>query len=347
VRTKGAVDNTFGAWSAPATVIVAVAPAAPVITGGATATATTAIWPVSFTAIAHNKFRVRWELGGDERFNSIIQSSGFSFVSPFALANGAVWDVFVSVFDPASGLESAEDSQQITVSYTGPTTPTLLATVLANTGAIQLEITNPDTVDHNRIYRSVAGSGQSILISPKLGNDALFQDYQTASDLASPFTDYEYFVRAFKPTTLGYTDSAPHQISGQWDKLFIHVVDKVSTTSNAGLSVSLSTQGEIVKRFVKNHRSVAYDGRSKFITHAGQAKHTELTYQLIIPRADVEVVFGKLQAVFDANKTLCIRDSAGNKIFGRMGELPKVDYLSNVDFGLTFTEGIYQEEFVR
>lgn len=345
VRTKGAVDNTFGPWSAVQTVIVAAAPATPTITSSSTAT--TAIWPVTFMAIAHSQFRHRWELFS-ERFNGIVQSSAFGFNSPFSLGNGEVWSLFVSVFDPTTGLESAEATQTLTVSYTGPDTPTIEVTPLNEVGAMQIAVTNtdPGDIDHTRIYRSLNGADFQ-LISPRLGPNALYLDFQVANDFGTITNEYVYKARSFIETTLGYTDSAPSDGEGVLlPRLFLHVVDKTSTTSNAGLKVALNIEGKISKKYVKNHRSVAQEGRSKFLTRAGQAKHTELTYNVYIPRED-EVTFPALQAVFDANATLCCKDCDMNKVFGRILELPRTDRISDIRFSLTFIESEHQEFFNR
>jgi hypothetical protein len=349
VRTKGVVDNTLGAWSEVATVIVAAAPATPTITSSATAT--TAIWPVTWSGIAHTKFRHRWILSGTERFNSIVQSSAFTFNSPFNLANGEVWTVKVSVFDPASGLESAEASQTLTVTYTGPATPTIEVVALDEQGAIQIAITNSDTIDHSRILRqTVYGGDEYIVISPKLGNDALFLDYHAASDIGGSGSDeilYRYKARSYKVTTLGFTDSGVVELLQTLSKLHIHVVDKVSTTSNAGLKVALDVVDEVTKKYVKKQRSVGHQGRGQFITYAGQAKHIELTYNCLIKRAEDTTTYPALEAVHNANLPLSIRDLFGNKIFGRILELPKTDLHATIRFTITCIEEFHQEGHVR
>jgi hypothetical protein len=344
VRTKGAVDGTFGPWSATQTVIVAAAPATPTITSSNTAT--TAIWPVTFTAIAHTQFRHRWILSGTERFNGIVQSSAFAFSSPFTLANGEVWTLKVSVFDPTTGLESAEASQTLTVTYTGPATPTLAVTEVD--GGFQLQVTNsvPSDIDHTRIYRS-HNSGDYELASPKLGPNALYIDNHVANDLDDDYNAYSYKARSFKVTTLGYTDSlASSQVGVDLQYLYLHVVDRTSTTSNAGLKVRLDIEGEIIKKFVKNHRSVAFTGRTEFVTMAGQARHAELTYNVVIPRNDT-TTFPALKACYDANATLCIKDPDHNLYFGRIPVLPREDDLATNRFSITFIEEDFREGYRR
>jgi hypothetical protein len=346
VRTKGAVDGTFGPWSAAVTVIVSAAPATPTITSSNTAT--TALWPITFTAIAHTQFRIRLVLSGDPRLNTIVQSSAFSFTTPFPLANGEVWSVFVSVFDPITGLESAEATQTLTVSYIGPTKPTIAVIALSEEGAFQIIIGNatPADIDHSRIYRSLNGADFE-LISPRLGANALYLDYHVANDLYSDYNEYTYMARSYKVSTLGFTDSDPSSNVGIiLGSLHLHVVDKTSTTSNASLKVKLSITDPIIKRFIKKQRNVAMKGRTQFITYAGQAKHTELVYQVVIPRGDT-TTYAALEAVFNADATLCIRDTDKNKIFGRFLELPRQDDLAANRFTLSFTESDFREVYTR
>lgn len=344
VRTKGEVDNTFGQWSLPATVNVAAAPATPTITSSSTANK--AFWPLTFTAIAHTQFRVRLELSGNVRLNTIVQSSAFSFTTPFGLLDGEVWDVYISVFDPVTGLESAEANQTLTVTYTGPAQPDI--DVVALDGAFQLAITNPvpGDVDHNRILVSHNG-GDFVLASPKLDPNALYQYHTAANDLFNDYNEYVFKARAFKVTTLGITDSDPSSGQGlTLDGLYIHVVDKVSTTSNAGLRVKLMTTGPIIKRFVKKHRSVPMKGSTQFKTYAGQFKQTVLVYNVVIPRDDT-TTYPALKACFDANRTLCARDSDHNIVFGRILDLPREDDLAKNQFTLTFMQEHFTEAYTR
>lgn len=347
VKTKGVVDATFGAWSEVATVIVAAAPATPSITSAATAT--TAQWTVTFSGVAHSKFRHRWVLSGTEYSNNIVLSSAFSFVSPFNLATTAVWNVYVSVFDPTTGLESLEGTQALTVTYTGPATPTIVTTAHVELGAIQVAVTNSDTVDHTRItVQEVFGADVVEFISPRLGNDATFLYFATRADNGGTGANeliYRFKARSYT-TAQGYTDSSGSELSLTLEKLHIHVVDKTSVASDGRLHVSLPIVGDITKKYIKSHKSASYQGRTEFVTHAGQSKYAELTYDCHVVDGDT-LTYPALKAVFDANATLCIRDPRGNKIFGRMKDLPKVSLHGLTRFSLTFIETEHTEYHAR
>lgn len=346
VADYGEVDDTQGAWSSPATVIVAAAPATPTITSSSTAN--TAFWTLTFTAIAHTQFRVRLVLSGNSRLNTIVQSSAFNFTTPFELADGEVWDVYISVFDPVTGLESAEAHQTLTVTYTGPATPTIDVVVLNDIGAFQISVTNsvPADIDHTRLFVSHNG-GDYQLVSPKLGPNALYLYHHGANDLHADYNEYVFKARSFKVTTLGFSDSAPSSNLGlTLTGLHIHVVEKASTTSNAGLKVNLLIEGPIIKRFIKKHRSVPMKGREKYITYAGVFKQTVLVYNCVIARNDT-TTFPALKACFDANRTLCFRDSDHNKIFGRIFQLPSEEDLATNRFSLVCEEESFTEVYTR
>jgi hypothetical protein len=344
VATYDLVGDVIGPFAQATPVNVAAAPATPTITSSSTIS--TATWAFTFTAIAHTRFKIRILIGGNPRLTATIQSSAFSFTPPFGFLDGETGDVYISVFDPLTGLESAEATQAFTVTYIGPAQPTL--DVVPIDGAFQLAIDNPTPadVDHNRILRSLNG-GDYELISPRLGPNGLYIDNHVANDLHSDYNKYSYKVRAYKITTLGITESDASDPAGvQIGGLYLHVVDKASTTSNAGLSVKLSIAGPIVKRFVKKQRSVAMKGRTQFITLAGQAKHTELVYQCIIPRGDT-TTFPALLAVFEANAILSIRDSDHNAIFGRVLDIPRTADLAKSTFSLTCIETDFREVHSR
>jgi hypothetical protein len=348
VATYGNVDDTQGEWSAPVPVYVAAKPATPTITSSSTATS--AAWTVTFTGIAHSSFRHRWVLSGDVRFNQVITSSAFSFAAPFNLATGQVWDVYVSVIDPVTGLESAEAHQTLTVTYTGPAKPTLTLTVINALGAVQCEIDDADTCDHFRLYRYKTSEGAStaILISPKIGQSAkkaTFLDSQIESD-----AEYSYYARAFKVTTLGFTDSDVETATASFTNLFLHIVTKTSATGNAGLSTSVMISGgEVIERINKKQRSEGHSGRDKMLTYAGQSVYTELVFDCLIPRTDT-ATFEVLQSIFNALKgktVACFRDQHGHKIFGKFLELPKIDSRTDVRFSLRAIEENHKEEFAR
>jgi hypothetical protein len=346
VRTKGEVDNTFGAWSQVQTVIVAVPPSTPNITAPTAGSPPTVAKPtVTFTG-DHLAYRHVWIKGGVELYNQIVNSSQSSFLAPLNLANGETWTLKISIFD-ATGLESAQDSETFTVSYTGPATPTIAVTALDEQGKVQVAVTNSDTVDHTRILRYRGDLSETIddakIISPKLPNDATFTDSWAESGIA-----YDYVARSFKPTTLGFTDSSAAQATQSLSqRIFIDVVTKTSTSSNASLSVAILVSGDVKKEYVKKQISKKMLGRGKNLTFAGQNQYLKLGYQCFVPVEELGRA-ETLQSIFalvasNPKTVVCVRDSEGNKVFAKFTRLPLSDSLVGVDFSIEFTEIDFRE----
>ena len=180
----------------------------------------------------------------------------------------------------------------------------------------------------------------AIRIAEDLPPDAVFNDYHVASGVA-----VRYFARAYLTagSSGGYTDSDPTDaITGDLDGLWITEVTTDSTTTNAAQSLNLFITGaRAIPSFEGESRK--FDGRSAELTIFGQQTGLILSYDLVVPLAEISKL-ETLQSLLDANTTLCIRDNLGNRMFGRMNSIPFNDLTTGDFFSLTFVEEDFDEE---
>lgn len=205
-------------------------------------------------------------------------------------------------------------------------------------GYNQTIILNSDTPDHTDLfrYRVDEGIATMIRIAAGLGADAIFNDYHIISGVS-----YQYVARSFLSTG-GYTDSDPTSVFiNNLDGLWITEVERASLISNAALSLNLFITGA---RKVPQYQSASrkFKGRAAELTVFGQQTGLTFSYDVIVPLAELPKL-DTLQALFDANATLCIRDSLGNRMFGRMNAIPFTDQIQGGFFSLQFT----QEDFTE
>lgn len=203
VKTKGV--TLYSAFSAVATFVVANKPATPNITAPTAGSPPTVPLPtVTFTeSDAFTAYRVRFVTGGNEVFNSgWVTSSALSFVSPYPLANGVSYTMFLAVRNQY-GLESSEDSETFTPSYSGPTAATATATANSAGGYIRIQISNTGSISYNEIwrYKSTETRSNAVRVATLLGSNAFFDDYNLKSGVT-----YKYFIRTYNSSGL-FTDS--------------------------------------------------------------------------------------------------------------------------------------------
>lgn len=205
-------------------------------------------------------------------------------------------------------------------------------------GFNQVVITNSDTPDHTDLFRYVDSEGilTAIRIAADLGEDAVFSDYHIVSGVG-----YRYFARSFLSTG-GYTDSDPSSLMvNTLDGLWISEVTSDSQTSNAAQSLNLFITTAKKQQNYQN-ASRKFKGRTSAMTIFGQQTGLSFAYDVIIPRSSFAQL-DTLQAIFDVNNTLCIRDPLGNRMFGRMNAIPFQDQINWDSFPLSFVQQDWTE----
>lgn len=141
----------------------------------------------------------------------------------------------------------------------------------------------------------------------------------------------------------GYTDSDPTSVITQTlDGLWVTQVTRASATDNSALSLNLFNT-EISKTLDYESTTKIYKGRAAGFTVFGQQTGVALAYQIVIQLAEIAKL-DTLVSLYLANATLCIRDSRGNKIYGRMLGLPIQDQNDFDTFSLNFHDESFDEE---
>lgn len=180
---------------------------APVITAPAT-NLTTQSRTLTWTVNEQRKYRARLLTGGG--FTTVLDDTGIvtdsitRSVLMEGAQNGTTVRFEITVWNNDDlALTSTTDK---TVTYTGPTTPTAIATGLATPSPhVSLAITNPaggDTFASNTIYRSDDGGATYNVIATAVIEDATYLDFAVA-----PGASYRYKVRAYG-TADTFSDSA-------------------------------------------------------------------------------------------------------------------------------------------
>jgi hypothetical protein len=124
-------------------------------------------------------------------------------VPPVTLATGEAW-VLVLRTTNLEGLESVSQRRYITVNFTPPATPTLVATPMAAAGVIRVAITNPTpggaqpAVASQDLYRRPVGdTSTGVRVATGLTNAATFDDWRAVSGVL-----YEYRAQTFGVTSV-------------------------------------------------------------------------------------------------------------------------------------------------
>jgi hypothetical protein len=187
-------------------------------------TVTTTTYEVLWTVSSQTKFRLR--VYGDDSgidYDDLYYDSGeiisgiASHITPFPTDGVTRWVSLYTWND--EGLLSDEDTEDATVSFTGPMQPTLVVavyqaihpeTLTLGDAALEVTITNPTPtggeppVTHNDVYRRVVGdTDNGIRVGTEIATNTEFIDWAVASGI-----DYEYLVRAVATSNGTSTDSA-------------------------------------------------------------------------------------------------------------------------------------------
>jgi hypothetical protein len=332
----------MGPWSQVATVIVATPPAAPNITSPtAGSPPNEGKFLVTFTSGGHEAYKYRIVQGGNSYSSGWLSGSVTTFRIAISVDNSVACTLSLAVKD-STGLESAEDSETFTPSYTGPSKPLLDLIVTDADGSIQCNITNPVTVpaNHTRIKRWVDGEAEStaIWITKKLTlANSTFVHKQVRSGIA-----YNFKAVAFASTG-GFTPSDTETATVNITDLQIHAITKESIASDASLSVGVSIEGDTDEGIIKNQESNGHFGRTKNLTYAGASgNYTRMIYTCFIARTDIQTR-ERLLAIYNADTILCSRDPNGILIFGRILNFDLNEFITSARFQLEVVEGVHKE----
>jgi hypothetical protein len=124
-------------------------------------TVTAGLVTVQWTVTEQTAYRIRILTAANEELYStgiVADTDTRELVVPFQLANSTTYKAELVTFN-FEGIASAADTNQFTTSWALPATPTYVATVDADAGAVSLAVTNPGggaaATTSNRIYRAV------------------------------------------------------------------------------------------------------------------------------------------------------------------------------------------------
>jgi hypothetical protein len=332
VRNQGIVDSTNGAWSAIKLLQVTVPISAPNITSptaGSPPTAGTVT--ATFTGTGHVKIQYRIEEGGFDIYTSgEIFTSGNSFTLGISLANTHTYTLNLKRA-ASDGLWSTDDSETFTVSYTGPAQPVLTVTPIDEAGYVQIIITNSDTIAYQELYVD------DVLVSLPLPADTVFNYGGAKSGI-----EHTYRVRAYKVTTLGFTDSDEETATLNLSSVFIFEPTKDLTTANfVATPIPLLAESN-EPELSTNSVMVRLRKRVKQVAHFGRGHHRVLNYSIIEPSTQ-NTVINQIESWLVAGATLCVRDNRGERVFGKITSIVPTDYMNRIAMPLQIKEDDYSE----
>jgi hypothetical protein len=196
-------NSNFSGYSA-GMVVVPSTPVNPVIsTPTAAQVLTTNSVTMTWTAAEQTQYRailINTTSGSVQVYDSgwVTDGASRTFTFPSVLPNSTSWTINFQTKNN-EGLSSTVVTRSFTVSYTPPATPTTVASPLASTGVIRVQIANPTpggsqpAIAYNDIYRRVStDTGAGIRIATNVGNNATFDDWKVAAGV-----NYAYQVTAF------------------------------------------------------------------------------------------------------------------------------------------------------
>lgn len=154
---------------------------------------------LTWTATEQTRYRVQLDVqGGAQVYDSgwITDSVTRSVVVPYTLPNATAWTVKITTANN-EGLASTTVTQNFSVSFTPPATPTLVATPLPNPpdGFIRVVVTNPTpgggqpAVASNEVWRRLTGTTSTVRVGVNVANNGTLNDFRAVSGVA-----YEYQV---------------------------------------------------------------------------------------------------------------------------------------------------------
>lgn len=346
VKTTGLTLDS--AYSAVRQFLVASPPAAPNITAPTNASPPTTAFPgVTFTesdSFVSRKFRVVRNSDSVEVYNTgEVSSNALSFTSPYTFQNGVAVTIYLSVKN-SYGLWSSEDSESVTPSFTVPATPTISVTAVSAGGYNLIQVTNSDTPSYNEIwaYREDRDSSTAICIGASLPKNVAFQDFNRASG-----ERWRYFARAYNSN--GYAQSATASaVALSLTSLFVHAVSRTGTASNANGNVAILTNPPTnTYEQARRQSGMKLLGRTAPSVARSQFRQQKLTEGPIVARA------GKAQldnlttikdlAASSRSTIVCVRDQAGNRLFGKLTQCEIAERRQHFEVRLEVTEARYTE----
>lgn len=200
-----------------------------------------------------------------------------------------------------------------------PTAPTFTSAT-AQTGFIQLTYADVSTGDHNQIWRSTVTeySGAFIKIAdnlPWVVGTLLFNDYNVSS--GKTYTYYLVAVDSGGVTAASATKTATVTLSTG----YIHSVTKTDTTSgtasNAVSSMSLLDLIPHSRNYVLAATSFPLANASIPTIGIGNIESIGIDLTNRVPNT-VDANRATLKTIFESRRYVCLRDTRGNKSFGRL-----------------------------
>lgn len=320
IKTKGV--SIYSAYSAAIAFIVASAPTTPNITAPTAGSPPTSSSPTETITEASDFVarRMRTVQAGVEVQNDVVESNALSYVRPYAYSNGVAVTIYVSARNQY-GLWSAEDSETVTPSYSGPTKPTLAAVKAPDSGYILLQITNSGSLSFDELWRRENGQAKAlaIRITPQFAANAQFADFATGSTQS-----VIYFARAYNGLVFTDSDDTAAQSITLTD-IFLHAVSRSNTGSNVlGGSVHMRhLLGSGGHGFDESQITVDVLGRDEPGAIFGETVAERIAVNTFF-RFSEQTAYDALLAIQDAQRSgaiLLYRDSLANRFFCKLSDL--------------------------
>lgn len=201
VKTWDAIDAGPSPWPTE-TRVIPTAKVNPTLTAptGTVGASDTATWTVSeqskYRVVVSDTSSTTNMSAGSLEFDSGLVNDSVARSLPITFPTNSVTRYVRLQTANALGLLSDIQENTVTVAFTPPSVPTLVATGNTPTGAIGVVITNPGlgaAEANNDLFRRLVGdTGNGIRVAAGVAVDGTFNDYTVASGKA-----YEYKVRAF------------------------------------------------------------------------------------------------------------------------------------------------------
>lgn len=152
---------------------------------------------ITWTASEQSKYRITLSQTSPSAFLAydsgvVTDTTTRSVLVPYTMLNTTGWTLTLNTYN-IEGLISTQQTRAFTVSYTPPSTPTLVATAVPASGWIAVVITNPGggaTVSFNDVYRRVSGTTTEVRVGAALAISATCNDWRAVDDVV-----YEYQIR--------------------------------------------------------------------------------------------------------------------------------------------------------
>lgn len=244
---------------------------------GLSCTNNTAYPTVSWTAVTgQTALEVEIYQGATLIATETATQSGNTYQIKTRLNNSTAYGIKVRVKDLY--LWSAQDTVNITTSYTMPSTPTF--TLVENTNnAAAITITNPVNAvnDYNQVLRKKSTDSDYVIIATDIALNGSYIDYAIQSGV-----EYNYVVRTVA-TTGGIQDSAADSIT-----VTVKYAQLITFTGDVfDLKYALD---KVEKRSVESSWS-EFSGRTKRVLDTGLHKYLSMSFKTdVITTNDINVL---------------------------------------------------------